>query len=115
MDFTKDPNDRRRVDAETQRNRDAEIARLRRANVPFRVIADRLNMSVGAVQKALFRAHKAEAAMAREPTEELERLESTSTRGLSAEALVELERAMCLAELGADPTNELARYPLRHL
>ena len=25
MDFTKDPNDRRRVDAERQRNRDAEI------------------------------------------------------------------------------------------
>jgi hypothetical protein len=30
MGFTKDPNHRRRVDAETQRNRDAEVARMRR-------------------------------------------------------------------------------------
>jgi hypothetical protein len=58
MDFTKDPNDRRRVDPETQRRRDAEVARLRAAKVPFRTIAERLNMSLGAVQKALRRHQK---------------------------------------------------------
>jgi DNA-binding CsgD family transcriptional regulator len=46
------------VDPETQRNRDREVAQLRREGVPFRVIADRLGMSLGAVQKALRRAQK---------------------------------------------------------
>jgi hypothetical protein len=50
MDFTKDPNDRRRIPQEAMNRRDAEVARLRRAKVPFRVIAERLNMSLGSVQ-----------------------------------------------------------------
>lgn len=64
MDLINDPNDRRRVDAETQRDRDAEVARLRRAGVPFRSIAERLNMSLGAVQKSLARAQKLADALA---------------------------------------------------
>src|SRR6478736_4189450 len=55
MELANGPNDRRRVDAETQRKRDAEVAGMRRAGVPFRTIAERLNMSLGAVQKALRR------------------------------------------------------------
>jgi hypothetical protein len=58
MGFVNDPNDRRRVDPETQRRRDAEVARLRRAGTPFRAIAERLNMSLGAVQKSLIRSQK---------------------------------------------------------
>lgn len=58
MDFEGNPNDRRRVDPEAQRNRDAEVARLRRAGVPFRTIAERLGMSLGAVQKAVRRYQK---------------------------------------------------------
>ena len=64
MTFERDPNDRRRVDAEIQRNRDAEVARMRRAGVPFRTIASRLDMSLGAVQKAARRAQKLADAMA---------------------------------------------------
>jgi hypothetical protein len=58
MDLPNDPNDRRRLDAEDLRNRDAEVARLRGHGVPFRVIAARLNMSLGAVQKSVRRAQK---------------------------------------------------------
>jgi DNA-binding CsgD family transcriptional regulator len=58
MDFTKDPNDRRRIPQEAMNQRDAEVARLRRAGVAFRAIGERLDMSLGAVQKALARAQK---------------------------------------------------------
>jgi hypothetical protein len=58
MGLTKDPNDGRRVDAETQRQRDAEVMRLRRTGTPFRAIAERLDMSLRAVQKAARRAQK---------------------------------------------------------
>jgi transposase len=64
MTFERDPNHRRRVDADTQRRRDAEVARMRRAGVPFRTIAARLDMSLGAVQKSLRRAQKLADAMA---------------------------------------------------
>ena len=64
MDFTNPPNARRRVDAEAQRNRDAEVARMRRAGVPFRTIASRLDMSLGVVQKSLRRSQKLAEAMA---------------------------------------------------
>ncbi len=64
MDFTNDPNDRRRVDAEAQRNRDAEVARMRRQGTPFRTIAERLNVSLGCVQKSLRRTQKLTDAMA---------------------------------------------------
>jgi hypothetical protein len=46
------------VDAETQRIRDAEVARMRRAGVPFRRIARRLEMSLGCGQKAARRAQE---------------------------------------------------------
>jgi hypothetical protein len=42
--------------------RDAEIARLRHQDVPFRVIAERLRCSVGSVQKAVGRVSKRRAA-----------------------------------------------------
>jgi hypothetical protein len=64
MTFAKDPNDRRRLDAEDARKRDAEVVRLRAANVPFRVMAARLNMSLGAVQKSVRRAQKLSDALA---------------------------------------------------
>jgi DNA-binding NarL/FixJ family response regulator len=64
MELANGPNDRRRVDAETQRRRDTEVARMRRAGVPFRTIASRLDMSLGAVQKSLRRAQKLADAMA---------------------------------------------------
>ena len=58
MTFETDPNHRRLVDADTQRRRDAEVARMRRAGEPFRTIAARLDMSLGVVQKSLRRAQK---------------------------------------------------------
>jgi DNA-binding CsgD family transcriptional regulator len=51
----RDPDYRRRLDAEAMRERDARIAKLLRSRVPFRVIAARLGMSVGSVQKAVAR------------------------------------------------------------
>ncbi len=86
IDFVKNPNDRRRVDAETQRNRDAEVLRLREARVPFRVIARRLDMSLGSVQKALARALKAREAQ-QSPQRELD-------AELVAVALAGVERAV---------------------
>jgi hypothetical protein len=64
MGFTRDSNDRRRVDPEAMRERDAEIAKMRRVGVPFRTIAERLSMSLGAVQKADRRARKLADALA---------------------------------------------------
>jgi hypothetical protein len=64
MTFERDPRDRRRVDGQAQRNRDAEVARMRRAGVPFRTIAERLDMSLGAVQKSVRRSQKLADAMA---------------------------------------------------
>ena len=58
MELANDPNDRRRIDAEAQRDRDAEVAKLRRQGVPFRVIAARLGVSLGCVQKAVRRAQQ---------------------------------------------------------
>jgi DNA-binding CsgD family transcriptional regulator len=49
------PGSRRRLDGDAMIERDAEVARLRRQNVPFRVIAKRLKMSLSQVQAALTR------------------------------------------------------------
>jgi hypothetical protein len=49
------PGTRRRLDDEAMAARDAQIARMRAAHVPFRVIAARLGCSVGSVQKSLRR------------------------------------------------------------
>lgn len=59
MDLTTpDPNDRRRIPQEQMDNRDREVHKMRKAGVPFRAIGERLDMSLGAVQKALTRAQK---------------------------------------------------------
>jgi S1-C subfamily serine protease len=46
---------RRRLDGDQMRQRDAAVARLLAAHVPYRVIAARLDMSLGSVQKAVAR------------------------------------------------------------
>ena len=46
---------RRRLDAEQMAQRDAQVAKLLAAHVPFRTIASRLDMSVGSVQQAVRR------------------------------------------------------------
>jgi IS30 family transposase len=64
MTFSDNPNTRRRVDKQLQRDRDTEVARLRRDGVPFRAIATRLGMTLGAVQRAAQRSRKLGDAMA---------------------------------------------------
>lgn len=51
-----EPGARRRLDGDEMLARDREVARLRRQNVPFRVIAARLNMSLGSVRLSVKRA-----------------------------------------------------------
>jgi DNA-binding CsgD family transcriptional regulator len=51
----RDPGTRRRLDAEQMAQRDAQIATLLAAHVPFRTIASRLDMSLGSVQQAVRR------------------------------------------------------------
>jgi hypothetical protein len=110
MVLVKDPNDRRRVDGDMQLKRDAQVAALREAHVPFRVIAKRLGMSLGSVQKALRRWQRRQAEL-----EELAEEEPGPWDGLSSEQLHRLELAECLKELAADPADELALYRLRHI
>jgi DNA-binding CsgD family transcriptional regulator len=119
MGLAKDPNDRRRVDGDTQLKRDAEVARLRDAHVPFREIGRRLGMSLGSVQKALRRYQMRQAQLA-----ELERgLEDEGGdedefgpfSGLRDEELTRLNLAEVLKDLAADPTNELALHRLRYI
>jgi hypothetical protein len=55
MEFERDGNIRRRLDGQEMMERDAEVARLRQQSVSFRVIAARLDMSLGSVQKAVDR------------------------------------------------------------
>ena len=43
-----DPTARRRVDPQTQRERDAEVARMRASGVPFRATAAAMGMSLAA-------------------------------------------------------------------
>jgi len=93
--------------------RDAEVARLRPAHVPFRAIAERLNMSLGAVQKALRRYQKRE----QEISPELADLDAVAARyGLAGiNDTSHAETVAVLATLAADPTNELELYRVRHL
>ena len=51
----RDPGARPRLDGEAMRERDARIARLRRQGVSQRLIADKLGISTGAVQRAVAR------------------------------------------------------------
>jgi hypothetical protein len=46
---------RRRLDGEAMRRRDEQIAKLIKAHTPWRVIASRLQISLGSVQKAVAR------------------------------------------------------------
>ena len=51
MGFTEngdDPTARRRADPQTQRERDAEVARMRASGVPFRATAGAMGMSLAA-------------------------------------------------------------------
>lgn len=61
----RDPGQRKRLDAEQMRRRDAQVARLLKARVPFRTIAERLDMSLGSVQKTVLRLRAAPAARER--------------------------------------------------
>ncbi len=104
MTFERDPNDRRRVDAETQRNRDVQVARLRSQGVPFRTIASRLDMSLGAVQKSLRRAQKLTDAMAsREPGDVLV---------VALDDELKAADVACVEDI--DRLSELEYYRLRH-
>jgi DNA-binding CsgD family transcriptional regulator len=51
----RDPGSRRRLDGDQMRQRDAAVARLLAAHVPYRKIAARLDMSLGSVQQAVAR------------------------------------------------------------
>jgi hypothetical protein len=105
MTFERDLNDRRRVDAETQRNRDAEVARMRREGVPFRTIASRLDMSLGAVQKAARRAQQLADAMAGgEPGDVVAAVCDDELKCADAQTPEDVERL-----------SELERWRLRHL
>ena len=93
------------MDAETQRNRDAEVARMRRAGVPFRTIACRLDMSLGAVQKSLRRSQKLADAMAGgEPGDVVAAVCDDELRAADVTCVADIERL-----------SELERYRLRHM
>lgn len=109
MATVKDPSDRRRADGDTQLRRDAEIAALREASVPFRVIAARLGISLGSVQKALRRHQRRQAELPEEPEEQEQSWQ------LSAAQAAALEREAALADLHQDPGDELARFRLAHV
>lgn len=51
----RDPSARGRLDGDAMIKRDREVARLRRQGVPLRVIAARLGMSLGSIQKSVRR------------------------------------------------------------
>ena len=105
MTFERDPNDRRRVDAETQRRRDAEVARMRRAGVPFRTIASRLDMSLGAVQKSVRRAQKlADVLATGEPGDVVAAVCDDELRAADVTCAADVERL-----------SELERWRLRHM
>jgi DNA-binding NarL/FixJ family response regulator len=51
----RDPGARPRLDGDAMKVRDREVARLRRQGVSYRMIAARLNMSLGSVQQSVRR------------------------------------------------------------
>ena len=117
MDLS-DPNDRCRVDGDTQLKRDARVAELRAAQVPFRVIAARLGISLGSVQKALRRWQERQARLAElaadDDGDDDDVLGVPFSRLTDAE-LARLERVEIERDLAEDPDNALAKYRLRHL
>jgi IS30 family transposase len=109
-------NVRRWADRDTMLKRDAEVARLRELDVPFREIGRRLGMSLGSVQKALRRYRKREAELAAklESADDAEELDGPFAK-LTAEEQVRVELAGVLADLRDDPGNELAKFRLSHI
>jgi IS30 family transposase len=109
-------NVRRWVDRDTMLKRDAEVARLREADVPFREIGRRLGMSLGSVQKALRRYQKREAELAAklESDDDAEELDGPFAK-LTEDEQVRVELAGVLADLRADLGNELANFRLAHI
>jgi hypothetical protein len=51
----RDPGSKRRLDGEAMRERDAQIATMLRAHVPYRTICSRLDMSYGSLQQTVRR------------------------------------------------------------
>ena len=51
----REPNQLRRLDGEQMRERDAQVAKMLRAHVPYRTIAARLGCSLGSVQQTVAR------------------------------------------------------------
>jgi hypothetical protein len=96
---TPDPNDRRRVDAEAMRERDAEVTKMRRAGVPFRAIAELMGISLGAVLRSVRRA---------KPTDVLTTGESAVVVALVDDELT-CDDAACPADVERLNTLELYR------
>ena len=99
-----DPTARRRWEPEAQRERDTEVLALFRAGVSQRDIAKTMDCSLGTVQHVIRRDQKRAQRFLNRPADE----------PAESELLVKLERAEALAYLAADPSDELARYRLRH-
>ena len=105
MDPTNDPNCRPRIGAEAQRDRDAEVARLRWDGVPFRRIAERLDMSLGAVQKSMWGSQKfADALAGGGPGDLVAAVSDDELRAADVTCVADIER-LCALE----------RYRLRHM
>jgi hypothetical protein len=102
MKLLDNPNGRRRVNAETQRNRDAEVARLRRAGMPFRTIAERLDMSLGAVQKSVQRSERL-----------VDPMVDDGDAGAPTDDEMRAVDITCVADI--ERLNEVERYRLRHM
>jgi hypothetical protein len=108
MTFKNDPTARRRVDGQAQRERDAEVARMRGDRVPFRRIAEELNMSLGAVQESLRRSQRRmTAALATgEPGDVLQALTMAQDAELKCADVQSVE--------DCERLSGLERYRLRH-
>ena len=105
MELANRPNDRRRVDAETQRRWDAEVARMRQAGVWYRTIARRLDVSLGAVQKSVRRSQKLAEAMAGG--------ESGDVVAVVCDDELRAADVTCVADIAK--LSPLERYRLRHM
>lgn len=111
MDFTKDPNDRRRIDREAMNQRDEEIWQRRQRGESFRSIGRAFNMAVSRVQRCLARAAKRHQQQRLSPLEqelndELDAVLARYDDSMRAEAVTRLEHV--------EQCNELERHRLRY-
>ncbi|WP_142282269.1 hypothetical protein [Mycobacterium sp. IEC1808] len=90
--------------------------------VPFRVIAERLGISVGSVQKALARHQRRQAEQERREAELEAMFAAGDEDGEEVESLwsgqcssQEKQLAEMLEDLREDPNDELALWRLRHI